>query len=73
MLVPGQSSLRGRGVHRAAAVHGEAGAGDEVVVDEEEDGGGDLFGVAVAPNHKSLYLVDDSGSGASANSLGLLH
>jgi len=37
------------------------------------NGGGDLFGVAVAPNHKSLYLVDDSGSGASANSLGLLH
>jgi hypothetical protein len=37
------------------------------------NGGGDLFGVAVAPNHTSLYLVDDSGSGASANSLGLLH
>jgi hypothetical protein len=37
------------------------------------NGGGDLFGVAVAPNHKSLYLVDDAGSGASANSLGLLH
>ncbi|MFZ1992648.1 MAG: hypothetical protein WAU75_00955, partial [Solirubrobacteraceae bacterium] len=37
------------------------------------NGGGDLFGLAVAPNHKSLYLVDDAGSGASANSLGLLH
>ena len=37
------------------------------------NGGGDLFGVAVAPNQKSLYLVDDAGSGASANSLGLLH
>jgi DNA-binding beta-propeller fold protein YncE len=37
------------------------------------NGGGDLFGVAVAPNHKSLYLVDDNGSGPSANSLGLLH
>jgi hypothetical protein len=37
------------------------------------NGGGDLFGVAVAPNHKSLYLVDDAGNGPSANSLGLLH
>ncbi len=37
------------------------------------NGGGDLFGLAVAPNQKSLYLVDDAGSGASANSLGLLH
>jgi hypothetical protein len=37
------------------------------------NGGGDLFGVAVAPDHTSLYLVDDAGSGASANSLGLLH
>ena len=37
------------------------------------NGGGDLFGVALAPNHRSLYLVDDAGSGASANSLGLLH
>ena len=37
------------------------------------NGGGDLFGVAVAPNNRSLYLVDDAGSGASANSLGLLH
>jgi hypothetical protein len=37
------------------------------------NGGGDLFGVALAPNHKSLYLVDDAGSGAAANSLGLLH
>jgi hypothetical protein len=37
------------------------------------NGGGDLFGIALAHNHKSLYLVDDAGSGASANSLGLLH
>jgi hypothetical protein len=37
------------------------------------NGGGDLFGIAVTPNHKGLYLVDDAGSGASANSLGLLH
>ena len=37
------------------------------------NGGGDLFGLAVAPNHKSLYLVDDAGSGPSANSLTLLH
>ena len=37
------------------------------------NGGGDLFGLAVAPDHKSLYLVDDAGSGSSANSLGLLH
>jgi DNA-binding beta-propeller fold protein YncE len=37
------------------------------------NGGGDLFGLAVAPNGKSLYLVDDNGSGPSANSLGLLH
>jgi sugar lactone lactonase YvrE len=37
------------------------------------NGGGDLFGLAVAPNRKSLYLVDDNGSGPSANSLGLLH
>ncbi|MGZ4167339.1 MAG: hypothetical protein ACXVRW_18290 [Solirubrobacteraceae bacterium] len=37
------------------------------------NGGGDLFGLAVAPNHRSLYLVDDAGTGPSANSLGLLH
>ena len=37
------------------------------------NGGGDLFGLAVAPNHKSLYLVNDAGSGSSANSLMLLH
>ena len=30
------------------------------------NGGGDLFGVAVAPNQKSLYHVNDAGSGASA-------
>jgi hypothetical protein len=37
------------------------------------NGGGDLFGLAVAPDGKSLYLVDDAGGGSSANSLGLLH
>ncbi|MFL5859811.1 MAG: hypothetical protein ACJ780_03405 [Solirubrobacteraceae bacterium] len=37
------------------------------------DGGGDLFGIAEAPSHNGLYLVDDAGSGPSANSLGLLH
>jgi hypothetical protein len=37
------------------------------------NGGGDLFGVAVAPNRKGVYLVDDAGSGAASNSLGLLH
>jgi glucose/arabinose dehydrogenase len=37
------------------------------------NGAGDLFGVAVAPDHRSLYLVDDAGNGPSANSLGLLH
>ncbi len=37
------------------------------------NGGGDLFGLAVAPNHASLYLVDDAGTGSSANSLTLLH
>jgi hypothetical protein len=37
------------------------------------DGGGDLFGIAVAPHRSGLYFVDDAGSGTGANSLGLLH
>jgi DNA-binding beta-propeller fold protein YncE len=37
------------------------------------DGGGDLFGIAVAPEDQGLYFVDDAGDGPSANSLGLLH
>jgi len=36
------------------------------------DGGGDLFGLAVAPSHRGLYSVDDAGSGPSQNSLGLV-
>jgi DNA-binding beta-propeller fold protein YncE len=36
------------------------------------DGGGDLFGLAVTPSGFGLYFVDDAGSGASQNSLGLL-
>jgi DNA-binding beta-propeller fold protein YncE len=37
------------------------------------NGGGDLFGLAVAPHGAGLYFVDDAGSGATANSLRLLH
>jgi hypothetical protein len=36
------------------------------------DGGGDLFGLAVAPSGSGLYFVDDAGTGSSQNSLGLL-
>jgi hypothetical protein len=36
------------------------------------NGGGDLFGLAVAPGGHGLYFVDDAGSGATANSLGVL-
>jgi hypothetical protein len=36
------------------------------------NGGGDLFGLAIAPGGKGVYFVDDSGSGPSANSLRLL-
>jgi hypothetical protein len=36
------------------------------------DGGGDLFGIAVAPFGSGLYFVNDSGSGPAANSLDLL-
>ncbi len=37
------------------------------------NGGGDLFGLAVAPHGDGLYFVNDSGSGPAANSLQLLH
>jgi hypothetical protein len=37
------------------------------------NGGGDLFGLAVAPGGHGLYLVDDAGSGAASNSLVVLH
>jgi hypothetical protein len=36
-------------------------------------GAGDLFGLAVAPDERGLYFVNDSGSGPAANSLQLLH
>ncbi|MBV9421731.1 MAG: hypothetical protein JOZ98_02390 [Solirubrobacterales bacterium] len=36
-------------------------------------GAGDLFGLAVAPNGRGVYFVDDAGSGADANSLEILH
>jgi hypothetical protein len=36
------------------------------------DGGGDLFGIALKPNHRGLYFVDDAGTGAAANSLRVL-
>jgi len=36
------------------------------------NGGGDLFGLAIAPSGKAVYLVDDAGSGAGANSLQIL-
>ena len=35
------------------------------------NGAGDLFGIAVAPGGHGLYFVDDAGSGAGTNSLGL--
>jgi hypothetical protein len=37
------------------------------------NGGGDLFGLAIALSGRGIYLVDDAGSGPAANSLGLLH
>lgn len=37
------------------------------------NGGGDLFGLALAPSHRGIYFVDDAGSGKAANSLRLLH
>jgi sugar lactone lactonase YvrE len=37
------------------------------------NGGGDLFGLAVAPGGSGLYFVNDIGSGPASNSLELLH
>ena len=37
------------------------------------NGGGDLFGLAVAPGGSGVYFVNDIGSGPTANSLQLLH
>ena len=37
------------------------------------NGAGDLFGLAIAPSHHGIYLVDDAGSGPAANSLRVLH
>jgi hypothetical protein len=37
------------------------------------NGGGDLFGLALAPGGSGLYYVDDAGSGPGTNSLRLLH
>jgi hypothetical protein len=37
------------------------------------NGGGDLFGIAVAPHGDGLYFVNDAGSGPATNSLQLLH
>jgi hypothetical protein len=36
------------------------------------NGGGDLFGLGVAPTRSGVYFVDDAGSGVGANSLRLL-
>ncbi len=33
------------------------------------NGGGDLFGLALTPNRRGIYFVNDSGSGPAANSL----
>jgi hypothetical protein len=37
------------------------------------NGGGDLFGIALAPHARGLYFVNDAGDGPAANSLQLLH
>ncbi len=37
------------------------------------NGGGDLFGLALTPNRRGIYFVDDAGSGSAANSLRLVH
>ncbi len=36
------------------------------------DGAGDLFGLALVPEHRGVYFVDDAGSGPAANSLQIL-
>jgi DNA-binding beta-propeller fold protein YncE len=37
------------------------------------NGGGDLFGLAIAPQGRGVYFVNDIGSGPASNSLDLLH
>jgi hypothetical protein len=37
------------------------------------DGAGDLFGLAIAPDKRGVYFVNDAGAGPDANSLELLH
>jgi sugar lactone lactonase YvrE len=49
-------------------------SGKQVAVkDLIPDGGGDLFGLAIAPFGDGVYLVNDIGSGPMANSLDVLH
>jgi hypothetical protein len=48
-------------------------AGNQTAKTLVANGGGDLFGLALAPRHDGIYLVDDAGSGPAANSLGFLH
>ncbi|MEO6859259.1 MAG: hypothetical protein ABI323_11860 [Solirubrobacteraceae bacterium] len=36
------------------------------------NGGGDLFGIALTPNRRGIYFVNDIGSGAATNSLQVL-
>jgi len=38
-----------------------------------KNGGGDLFGLAIAPKGAGVYFVNDAGSGPATNSLELLH
>ena len=48
-------------------------AGRQVAVKQLiANGGGDLFGLAIAPGRRGVYFVDDAGSGPGANSLRLL-
>ena len=48
-------------------------AGRQVAVKQLiANGGGDLFGLAIAPSRRGVYFVDDAGSGPGANSLRLL-
>ena len=37
------------------------------------NGGGDLFGLAIASSANGIYFVNDAGSGPAANSLQILH
>jgi hypothetical protein len=49
-------------------------AGHQVLVKQLiANGGGDLFGLAVAPHAAGVYYVDDAGSGAASNSLQFVH